>query len=487
MGQANTESHQRQPPATSEGRIRLHITPLTSDLLDRVIPPAIQPNASDISFHTLQTFPERGFGYVELPAMDAQKVKKKLHGSVLKGAKVRVQEARKRKSESLEKEATELPTSKKVRKAKPERGVQQGYELEAGRKIKRGWTDDEESSRAQHKAKKTKKTTSDVQEAPQEKRLRFKTDVPPNRMAVGKVERNGKSSNGEQKKKMKKNNRKKVVEEYSSRKKTADIDMDNGHAPGSVKYEEGKGWVDEEGRILEAESKRRGRPASNRPRQPQSPSAQIAQHQGTGSSGTESVDSESDPGHDAEQGDMSQAQDAKAPDENEVHPLEALFKRPSTPQHFASTPKKSRPAPINTSAAFTFFSDPPNATSPSSKPEDEAPSAIGMPPATPFTKQDMEWRSVRSAAPTPDTAAIGRKFALPFRPEDEDEDEERDEEGEVDTKESAGTGTNDGESTFRKWFYEHRGEVNRGWKQRRREERKVVRQRNNKDKGRKIA
>ena len=35
------------------------------------------------------------------------------------------------------------------------------------------------------------------------------------------------------------------------------------------------------------------------------------------------------------------------------------------------------------------------------------------------------------------------------------------------------------ESTFRKWFYEHRGDNNRAWKKKRREAKKVQRQREN--------
>ena len=34
---------------------------------------------------------------------------------------------------------------------------------------------------------------------------------------------------------------------------------------------------------------------------------------------------------------------------------------------------------------------------------------------TPFTQRDLEWRGLRSAAPTPDTAAIGRRFSFDWR------------------------------------------------------------------------
>ena len=75
-------------------RTRLYISPFTPELLPIVLAPSVLPTASNISFHSLQTFPERNYGFVDLPAMEATKVKKKLHGSILKGSKVKVEEAR---------------------------------------------------------------------------------------------------------------------------------------------------------------------------------------------------------------------------------------------------------------------------------------------------------------------------------------------------------------------------------------------------------
>ena len=43
------------------------------------------------------------------------------------------------------------------------------------------------------------------------------------------------------------------------------------------------------------------------------------------------------------------------------------------------------------------------------------------------------------------------------------------------------------ESEFRKWFYENRGDLNRAWKKRRREEKKILRQRENRRLSRRIA
>ena len=87
MGDASASS-------SHSDRIRLHITPFTAELHDRVIPPSLRPLAGNISYHTVQTFPERSFGFVELPSMEAEKLKKKLNGSTLKGTKIAIEEAK---------------------------------------------------------------------------------------------------------------------------------------------------------------------------------------------------------------------------------------------------------------------------------------------------------------------------------------------------------------------------------------------------------
>ena len=66
------------PQEEVEKTIRLHITPFTPALCKVYLAPSILPLAKNISYHAVQTFPEKGFGYVELPAMEAQKLKKKL-------------------------------------------------------------------------------------------------------------------------------------------------------------------------------------------------------------------------------------------------------------------------------------------------------------------------------------------------------------------------------------------------------------------------
>ena len=117
--------------------------------------------------------------------------------------------------------------------------------------------------------------------------------------------------------------------------------------------------------------------------------------------------------------------------------------------------------------------------------EDEVTNLI---PQTPFTKQDMRNRGMRSAAPTPDTAAIGRKFSFSLDAEQSGNDNTKPKrvtdsplEEKADRKVDEKT-TSEGpvpQSDFVKMFYEKRAELNRGWKQRRRDAMKQQRQREN--------
>lgn len=116
----------------------------------------------------------------------------------------------------------------------------------------------------------------------------------------------------------------------------------------------------------------------------------------------------------------------------------------------------------------------------------------------------MEWRGQRSAAPTPDTAAIGRRFSFDWRKESQEADDDEDlSDGGIEAGRQLDLNTkansqaladvqevdeNDGEegaegkqeeSEFRKWFWENRGDINRAWKKRRREALKAKRHADN--------
>ena len=336
--------------------------------------------------------------------------------------------------------------------------------------MKRGWVEDGASS-------KVKGEQSPAQHDVGGKKLRFRTMPPPNTVPTEDEQTKSKKD-----KKGKKDKRV-VVEEFSKSKKALVTSAeDEGTEHGELSYEDGKGWVDQDGHVVEAE-----RP-SKRPSRRKEPEPSVGAIESTETNDFAQNDDmaidHADNKTSKPADDRIAAEEAAPAEEKEIHPLEALFKRPTSS---SSASAKNRPKPIDTS--FSFF-DPAAA----GEEDEDAEMGGAVPPKTPNTKRDLEWRSVRSAAPTPDTAAIGRKFSFPFAGgDDEEEDEEWDEDDDVAMEEGepaeAGAGAEQAggeESGFRKWFYEHRGEFNRGWKKRRREEKKARRQRENRRVSRRV-
>lgn len=522
------------PTTVSSDRIRLHITPFNPDIYDRVVSSSAKATATGISYHSVQTQPERGFGYIELPKMEAEKLKKKLHGSTLKGSKVRVEEARpekKRKAErdETEEERKERKKAKKEKKAKREEGVIPGYELEEGRHVKRGWSEG--------KDKKSKEG----------KKMRFKTEVPPNTMPLEdeddkkkkkskdkKAKRDAEKDGEKDGEKKKSHKTPKVVEEFA--KKKAVMISAESDSKGALEYVEGKGWVNEDGEVVEAEplSVRRQRAkeqalrVAEEARRAQEERLQDELRQAEAmavdakedaqsadkASGDEDMDSgddnndasetassiseDEDSEEEDEDGSASAVATASAPKdsttaeklatpvpetEREVHPLEALYKR--APQPDDGAPKHNLP-PIDTS--FSFFNPD------DIEDEEEQPVGSGSTrqPQTPHTKQDLEWRALRSAAPTPDTAGLGKRFKFAMGGAEHDDSDADDDEEMADdipnfnVDSAAVDGEPKEESDFRKWFYEHRGENNRAWKKKRKEAKKQQRQRENRRLSRRV-
>ena len=502
------------------GRTRIHITPFSSALLDRFIPPSLQPAATGISFHTLQTFPERGFGYVELPTMEAEKMKRKFNGTTLKGAKVKIEDAKpektKRKSDVEAEDGGEGKKRASREGRKREEGVLVGHELEEGRKVKRGWSEEKKGRKAKGGADDGRK-------------LRFKTVVPGTAVPVEREKKVQKKK--EEVKKKNKGKKTTVVEEFAKHKVPAVVRNTRSSTKATTEFVEGKGWVDEDGEVVEAAPKS-SRPKRKEEKAAVEPVAQVipepaAANEEKEDSSSEVLSSSSDPVSSSDSDDESHAGESTEPaakqdlapppasrstpeplrdtplagpklpaDSKQVHPLEALFKRPAAHEPSASTTSTPRPKPTPIDTSFAFF----NSGAPDPDDGDQGSAVrnsremhIDLPPQTPHTRQDMEWRAIRSAAPTPDTAAIGKRFSFEIGDgEDEDEDEEMDaaggpEEGTGSRRAKGDPGEREEESAFRKWFYENRGDLNRGWKKRRREERKVRRQRENRRMGRKVA
>ncbi|EPE03878.1 suppressor protein srp40 [Ophiostoma piceae UAMH 11346] len=161
-----------------------------------------------------------------------------------------------------------------------------------------------------------------------------------------------------------------------------------------------------------------------------------------------------------------------------VHPLEALYKRATQDKtETASEAKKPEATP------FSFFGD----VAGDDIEEDEDASAmqidstetetVAQPPMTPFSKQEFEWRNVRSAAPTPDTAHPSRKTFWAGEEDESEDDDEDEDEGDADGEPKK---SDKNEATdFQSWFWDNRGDLNRSWKRRRKTAAKEKRYREN--------
>ncbi|PHH73262.1 hypothetical protein CDD80_3932 [Ophiocordyceps camponoti-rufipedis] len=495
--------------------VRLHITPLDADLVNVIIPASVRPRSRNLSFHTIQTFPDRRYGFVELPRMDADRLKSKLNGSLLKGTRIRVEDARPeerveptgddaRPDKKRKMSADEAPdSSKKSRHNKPLDGL-----LLKDRKVKRGWTETPSAKKktAKDGQKRQKSRYTDKEEC------LLKLKVPPNAAA------NLPSAT----KKNKKKSREVVVHEFEkttkfpSFLKTAAPDTDGKAA---TEYVEGKGWVDEDGVVLEEVRDKRAVEAAVSIARGKEDSGDVASSSATSpdeasndddtsSSGTSSEDETdnddakqspapsrehaqtSPPTKKEAKNKRSTAKDGSPPPTSSpksltikipqleshppVHPLEALYKRP----HPASDTTNAHPQP----EPFSFFGGAPGDDDGTTAAAKEKPSThpVSKMPTTPFTRQDFDLRGIRSAAPTPDTAHPSRRHLFWASQEDADAEEDggRDDEDEEDF-EGAPPPT-EGQSDFQSWFWENRRELNRSWMTRRKTVAKERRHRENK-------
>ncbi|KAF9892587.1 hypothetical protein FE257_000989 [Aspergillus nanangensis] len=532
-------------PETSK---RLHITPFAPDLLSAILPASVQSSATEISFHNIPTFPEKNFGYVTLPAMEADKVKKKLNGSILKGRKFKVESARpqKRQRETNDAENVTLdhkpPSDKKQKKEKKNKdgySILEGYELPPERQVKRGWTESTGALQERRKGEKKRKEKPEKTKKSQAKskyteksECLFRTNLPANRSS-------GDEEKSSKKKKTKKPLQESVVHEFSKTISQPSFlrSGNDGTEPTST-YEEGKGWLDASGKVkeqpsnrtmsdqhhpgkvagakekrkpisLDVKDKRQGPKESKVKEASKETGTSDESEDWTSSSGSSSddteTDSESEDDNDAssssseesevvsseeeEQPTKSASANGKIsndiasvpegdsnPDEappttekpsnQQIHPLEALFKRPAAD---AIDTKVDSAA----NAPFSFFGQ-------EDIESEEEPTKELIEPHTPFTKKDLQARGQRSAAPTPDTGFVGRKVNWTDSDQDQSMDED---EPYANTPVPKPSSAAMGETDFTKWFWENRGDNNRAWKKRRRDVAKEQRQRDNRSKG----
>lgn len=593
---------QRLAGSGSSEYTRLHITPFDSELLPIVVPAKILPEARAVSYHTIETFPEKRYGFIELPAAEADRLRKKLNGSVLKGVKMRIEKARPQATPEPPVESD--PGKKRKKKSKDDAGegskkrkidhnVVPGVQLE-GRKVKRGWTVTDEDKIKEKRSKKLKDKEKDAKEKDRkdkkkkkrEQRSKYtdkeecllKTKLPRSTAATEPEE------SSDRKKRKKSKSRETVIHEFANTTKFPTFlksSQPSTTSAGATEFVEGKGWVDAEGNIVEAVKTRRKveekprkktSPASaadddtssssgtssdeDKPAAPKTvrrskaekatPAVQQADDD-TSSSGTSSDEDVSDSDEDEEQAarvsppakapkpatpsvnktrpqpvdddstsssgtssededtdeEAGEAQESKDPAAEaakvspsrpsekanltikvppvDVHPLEALYKRYKKGDDPTASNEATSPEP------FSFFGN----GDIEDDLEDDQGEQGGQIPMTPFTQRDMEWRNVRSAAPTPDTAHPSRvKHFWSAAGEDEDDEgyddapprdemmvdaDSREGEGEGE----AGPGPGPG-GDFQKWFWENRRELNRSWMQRRKTAAKEKRHRENK-------
>ncbi|RAL07461.1 uncharacterized protein BO97DRAFT_473681 [Aspergillus homomorphus CBS 101889] len=531
---------------------RLHITPFNAELLPSVLPPAVRPVATEISFHCIPTFPENNYGYVTLPAMEAERIKKKLNGSILKGRKFKVDTARPPKKQSNEDETSNKVASrplsdKKVKKRKAMEETLEGYEIPVDRKVKRGWTESADAKQDRRKAEKRNKKGKEGKEGKSAKsqakskytekeECLFRTKLPPNRVVSSPDKKQEKQS------KKKKSTQETVVHEFSRTIKHPSF-LRSGHdeLADTVTFVEGTGWVDKTGNVKEPVSDRiktdQYRPgcipgAKEKPRaakedstaafrKPEDKQTIIAEEAGstdesedwTSSSGATSSEEDSSPEEDSEESEsddsassssfdppddpiadkgrnLSQSCQAdsggtlagshssghqsfpfvnidRAASTQDVHPLEALFKRPA-PGTSGETSTLEKPQ-------FSFFGGHDD-----NEPEEETEAQFAA-PLTPFTKRDLRDRGSRSAAPTPDTALVAR--TIDWNKQEQPRAMGIDDDDYVTTPVSKFVSEPQEDSDFVKWFWGNRGDNNRAWKRRRREAAKEQRQRENRSKG----
>jgi hypothetical protein len=535
MAVGTSDVHPSETKELDSKYTRLHITPLNPTLLPSILPPAVLTAARNISYHSLQTFPEKEFGFVDLPSMEAQKIKKKLNGSILRGTKVKIEDARPSKQRAIDEDTT-VPIVEKEHRGKPSKKRKRDTETLPGielqdHKVKRGWTDPVAMKKLNKKSKGKKDVLKSKYTSGPE--MLFRTTLPANRADFTE---DGPGLKAEREKK-RKQTKEVVVHEFSKTTKHASFLRSSAMpstAKGVAEYVEGKGWVDAAGNIVEAPVIKPKKAASRKiHKSPSSSESSVSSEieeeldiddsteetkeestkvdrktvvgdsstssSGTSSDGEDETDGVVSSDAESEEDESSEVDEdtdesrllpspktpvslkieiprTESPTKPEsapaVHPLEALFKR--------RRPNIEAPKIPEAAPSFSFFD--------ADGEEDEGNNNVGSIPMTPFTKQDFALRGLRSAAPTPDTAFPGKSYTVWPTDNVSKEDgasvdgdatpTQKHKAKEADAqKDSAGAPVSD----FQKWFYEHRGENNRAWKRRRKLAAKEKRHRENKN------
>jgi hypothetical protein len=488
------------PPNPSTTLVRLYITPFSRALLTVYLSSTAQAKATNLSFHEVQTFPEKPFGFVTLPAMEAAATRKKLHGSIVKGAKVRVESAspdfisNRNQQEEDEQPEPHRPRKKEKKKNAVNDVVMEGYALPSDRKIKRGWTESDS------KKPKSSKRKAEKSRYGKDSELLFRTKLPKNKLEleahtlVAVSEEPMKKDKDKAGKKSKRKSLDKItVHEFEHASNVGAPSFLKKHKAESKvplaahEYVDGKGWVDEQGNVIDESTPRKlwdekvaALETSVSPKKSESKSKKRQK----------------------QEQEIAVPPLANDPVQQEVqktpHPFETLFKRKRS-----SDAQDVEPAP-GKSVAFSFFGAEEPSEGEAEDKAEERPSRVrfAKPDKISIPSTPHEKRGLRSGAPTPDTAAAFRRFSfsrgtvdVDDRVSEEDSEEEDgmdldspvlDDDEHGDAVDGTKTPQEKEQSTYAKWFWENRGDNNRAWRQRRREAMKEKRRRENKRIGRKV-
>ncbi|KAI6249912.1 hypothetical protein HI914_02028 [Erysiphe necator] len=244
--------------------IRLHITPLNPKLLQTYIPASIRENVRNISYHEIQTFPENNYGFIELPRTDAERIRKKLHGSIIKNVKVRIEVARPiqykatilspQESENLSTKNSppSQTASTKTLEDRSKKRINQLPGVDIGiRHVKRGWTvPAHELKKINHRDKPLVRKAVVKSKFTPGRECLFKLVLPSNLVIS--------AQQASQASKRKRKPNEFLVHEFSKTKKYATFLRDNNNPASTdamnrvvAKYVESEGWFDQQNNLIE--------------------------------------------------------------------------------------------------------------------------------------------------------------------------------------------------------------------------------------------
>ena len=188
--------------------------------------------------------------------MEAEKLRKKLNGSILKGKKFKVEVARPLKeSKRGDKGNHGNEATPPTKKRKTENSQLEGYELPSGREVKRGWTESPGEKKERRKTEKQKKDkgAKQAKSQPSSKysenaECLFRTKLPPNRVSNSVAD----GGDGKKAKKKKKAPRDSVVHEFANTVAYPSFlrSEGDGSKPAAT-FEEGRGWLNDSGDVVE--------------------------------------------------------------------------------------------------------------------------------------------------------------------------------------------------------------------------------------------